>query len=216
MPGAPAIADDVLLVVARHLNVPQNKYAAFKRMLRSAVKEAWRGCGATQRPIPRRSPVLRVLGKLADSDPKARTSLLASGTIHADYATTMLQCAIQDRHLELGAWLPDATADELARAVDIASKWVRRDLREGGRTPGTTGNAAFDLFIYQLYYSAFALGGKPGVVSRHGRDPVKGPMVNALYDLRSALPKAFIPTSDEAVLNAIRRVRSNVNDGVMA
>ena len=205
MPAALPLDGKRLAKVAVWFRVCEDKQPAFQRCLASALKEAWRGHGINN-GLPRRSPVIKVLERIRKATPERALALLQRDDIKHEMAAVFLSCAIVPNEIE--AWIVTASPEERFAAIDRARASAER-LRDGGRTPGTPGNPAFDLFISQLYYFAAVFEGQPGNASRKGSDAVKGNIPKALEMLRPALPEDFIPAAEGSILNAVRQAKIN-------
>lgn len=204
MPAGPPLSDKVLADVAASLRVCEEKRRFFRSCLASALKEAWRGHGVSNW-LPRRSPVVKALERLRNATPEQALALLHKEGVTQAMAATFLSCAIGPN--EVKEWIVTASPEERSAAVDRALASAER-LRDGGRTPGTPRNPAFDLFVSELYYYAAVFGGQPGNVSRKGSEDVTGLVPKVLEMLKRELPEGFIP-AEGSILNAVRRAKSN-------
>lgn len=208
MPAGPPLSGKVLANVAASLHVCEEKRTAFQTCLASALKAAWRGHGINN-GLPRRSPVIKVLEQIRKATPAQALALLRRDGISYQMADAFLSCAIVPN--EIVMWIAAASSEERSAAIDKAQRSAER-LREGGRTPGTPGNSAFDLFVSQLYHFAAAFGGQPGNASRKGSEMVTGHIPKALETLRPELPEDFIP-AEGSILKATRRAKRNWENG---
>ncbi len=210
MPIAPPLDGKALAEVAAYLNVCEEKRPAFQRCLAAALKEAWRGHGINK-GLPRRSPVVKVLERIRKETPKRALALVRKDRPEYEMAATFLSCAIVPNEIE--EWIVTASPEERSARVDKAQASAQA-LRESGRTPGTPGNPAFDVFVTQLYYFAAAFGGQPGNASRKGSEDVTGRIAGTLGILRrrQVLPEGFIP-AEGSILNAVRRAKRNWENG---
>jgi hypothetical protein len=204
----PANIENVLTRIADRLRVPDHKRPAFRRCLLSAIGAANRSYGSPPSQ-PRRSPTIKFLERLRRARAAEISSLLRATGLEAHMAVDLLMCATGTGDDNLEAWLLSAGTEQRSTAIGEAKAWAMRDLPEGGRTRGTPGNSAFDLFVSELYYFASAFGGELKRGSRKGTDPVKGPVREVLESLRPTLPPRFIPAEEGSILKAINRAADN-------
>lgn len=204
MPIDPSPDSKALAEVADYLHVRKEKRPAFQRCLAAALIEARRGHGINK-GLARRSPVVKVLERIREAAPNRALALVRKDRPEYELAATFLSCAIVPNEIE--EWIVTASPEERCAKVDKAQASAQA-LREGGRTPGTPGNPAFDLFVSHLYHFAAALGRQPGSASRKGSEHVTGRIARSLVTLRPVLPDDFIP-AEGSILNAVRRAKSN-------
>lgn len=209
MPIAQLLDAEALDRVANRLSVPEEKRPVFQRCLKLALKEAWRGHGINKR-LPRRSPVVKVLERIRRATPTHALALARKDGANYEAAATFLSCAIVPNEIE--EWIVTASPEERCAEVDKAQASANALLREGGRTPGTPGNSAFDLFVSLLHDFAAAFGGRPGNASRKGSEKVSGNVPHALEALRPILPEGFVP-AEASILKAVRRAKRNWENG---
>lgn len=198
----------ILDKVATCLKVPEEKRPNFQRCLTVALNEARRGHGM-KKGLPRQSPVAKALERIRGATPKRALALVRKNRPEDEAAATFLSIAIVPNEIE--EWIVAASPEERCAEVDKAQAYAQA-LRESGATPGTRGNAAFDLFVSLLYNFAAELGGQPGNASRKGSEKVVGNIPKALEILRLELPPGFIP-GESSILSAVQRAKKERENG---
>lgn len=196
-----ASKDEALRHVSELLRVPVSKRRVYEKLVALAIHTC---TGGSTHPMPRRGETLRMISLVQRASPEQGLALLGKETPASQAARVMLAIASSPTSPDL-EWLSlerSQTAPVFAAAREQAS----RMFRDGGRTPGTPNNAAFDLFVKQLYYYTMLFGGAAGTMSKKGARGIlrAGRFYGALKVIAPHAP-GLIPTSDNSIINAFRR-----------
>jgi hypothetical protein len=118
--------------VLRVTAVPATKQQLLGKLLKDAIREAWRGFGAV-RLVPRRREVQRQLDRARVATGAETVQFVTDKSRSARMARAFIACFVQP--LEISEWLESTRPEQRDYVIDRCKDIAERDLMDGGRTP---------------------------------------------------------------------------------